>query len=144
MGAPHSPLGKLRRPSHQPLGPLGGETCMAAGDSVPETCSDPLLLVPHGQGRAGLGSGSGAQRTFCEKFSGLSGTEISSAPLFCGFCCSRICWEFFFTDILWAVGLELVYVNLSTPPSWLLPSRQSSYMTLNKSFHFSMSKFPHL
>ncbi|XP_072484820.1 ferroptosis suppressor protein 1 isoform X2 [Notamacropus eugenii] len=28
---------------------------------------------------------------------GLSGTEISSTPLFCGFCCSRICWEFSFT-----------------------------------------------
>ncbi|XP_072504398.1 serine/threonine-protein kinase Nek7 isoform X5 [Notamacropus eugenii] len=52
---------------------------------------------------------------------GLSGTEISSAPLFCGFCCSRICWGFFFTGILWAVVLELAYVYLSTPPSWLLP-----------------------
>ncbi|XP_072488834.1 tyrosine-protein kinase ABL1 isoform X1 [Notamacropus eugenii] len=31
---------------------------------------------------------------------GLSGTEISCAPLFCGFCCSRICWEFFFTEAL--------------------------------------------
>ncbi|XP_072500670.1 myomegalin-like isoform X1 [Notamacropus eugenii] len=28
---------------------------------------------------------------------GLSGTEISSTLLFCGFCCSRLCWEFFFT-----------------------------------------------
>ncbi|XP_072485041.1 uncharacterized protein [Notamacropus eugenii] len=28
----------------------------------------------------------------------LSGTEISSTLLFCDFCCSRICWEFFFTE----------------------------------------------
>ncbi|XP_072459554.1 carboxypeptidase Q isoform X6 [Notamacropus eugenii] len=39
---------------------------------------------------------------------GLSGTEISSTSLFCGFCCSRICWEFFFTGLRPKRTLRLV------------------------------------
>ena len=54
---------------------------MAAGDSVPEACSDPLLSVLHGQGRAGLRSGSSAQWTFGVCFQGS--LEQKSPPLCC-------------------------------------------------------------
>ena len=83
MGAPHSPLGKLRRPSHQPLGPVGGGTRAAAGDSVSEACLDLLLSALNGQGRAGLGWAPGLQREgpFVR---GLQGSlEQKSCPLCC-------------------------------------------------------------
>ena len=46
MGAPHSPLDPPKRPSYRPLSPVGGGTCAAAGDPVPEACSDLFLSVP--------------------------------------------------------------------------------------------------
>ena len=82
MGAPHSPLDPPKRLSHRPPSPVGGGTCAAAGDPVPEACSGLFLLVPWPQQLwAGLGSASAARRTFCERFAGPSvggGTRVAT------------------------------------------------------------------
>ncbi|XP_072471883.1 adhesion G-protein coupled receptor G7 [Notamacropus eugenii] len=53
-GTLRSPLSKLERASHQPLAPVDEGTHVATGDSVPEACSDLLLLCS--MAKAGLGS----------------------------------------------------------------------------------------
>ena len=72
-----------------------------------------------GHGRAGLGSASAARRTFCERFAGPSGTEISFAPLFCGLTAPVFAVSYFIQMFYGLWVRSNVYVHLSTLPSWL-------------------------
>ena len=88
----------------------------------------PFRSFPHGvAAAAGLhsapspGAQSAARRTPRERFAGLSGTEISLAPIFRGVWVQNSPWVgplSLFCE-LWV--RSYVYVRLSTPPSWLRP-----------------------